>query len=98
MVYLIAFSYFFHVKDWLGFAHFTENLIKALLFSYFTICFNFLVQKQRMTHTEILKYLYDSDLDCLSVNELDDYEDEVAGKTRILSSTNRHVEQVSSSD
>ena len=51
-----------------------------------------------MTHNEILKHIYDSDLDCFSVNELDDYEDEVAGKTRILSSTNRHVEQVSSSD
>ena len=37
-------------------------------------------------------------MDCLSKNEFDDYEDEVADKTWTLPSTNRHVEQVSSSD
>ena len=39
-MYLIALSYFFDVKYWLGFEHFTKNLIKA-------ICFDFLAQKQR---------------------------------------------------
>ena len=51
-----------------------------------------------MIHNEILEHLYDSDLDCLSENEFDDYEDEVADKTWTLPSTNRHVEQVSSSN
>ena len=97
-MYLIALSYFFYVKYWLGFEPFTENLIKTILFSYFTICFDFLAQKQRMTYNEILEHLYDLNLDCLSENEFDDYEDEVADKAWTLPSTNRHVEQVSSSD
>ena len=92
-MYLIALPHFSDVKYWIGFEHFTENLIKAVLFFYFTICFDFLAQKQRMTHNKILKYLYNSELDCLSENEFVDYEDEVANKTWTLPSTNRHVEQ-----
>ena len=51
-----------------------------------------------MTYNEIFEHLYDLNLDCLSENEFDDYKDEVADKAWTLSSTNRHVEQVSSSD
>ena len=45
-----------------------------------------------MTRNAILEHLCDSDLDCLSDNEFDDYEDDVAGKIWTALPTNRHEE------
>ena len=45
-----------------------------------------------MTRDDILEHLCDSDLDCLSDNEFDDYEDDVADKTWTPPPTNRHAE------
>ena len=45
-----------------------------------------------MTRNAILEHLCDSDLDCLSDNEFDDYEDDVADKIWTALPTNRHEE------
>ena len=45
-----------------------------------------------MTRDDILEHLCNSDLDCLSDNELDDYEDDVVDKTWTSLPTNRHAE------
>ena len=45
-----------------------------------------------MTRNDILENFCDSDLDCLSDNEFDDYKDDVADKTWTPLPTNRHAE------